>query len=91
MKSHYPNLARLIDVHHEKTAVDAPTDLAKEFAERRAVDGVFAAVVGLYGAIKATEIHCPRLVVGMLPALERAIETYAKLLETPVKDEVCDE
>lgn len=91
MKNNYPNLAKLVDVYHEKTTVDAPTGLAREFAERRAVDDVFASVIGLYGAIKATEIHCPRLVIGMLPEVERSIEAYSKVLEIPMKDEVCDE
>lgn len=87
MKTIYPNLVRLIEVHREKTDVDNFVDVTREFAERRAVDDVFAAVIGLYGAIRASEVQCPRLVIGMLPALETAIDAYAKLLET-VQDEV---
>lgn len=89
MKSNLPNLAALVSACHEKTVIDA-TNIRAEIVERKAVDEVFAAVLALYGSIKATELQCPRLVVALIPNLERAIEAYSRVIET-VNEEICED
>lgn len=89
MKSSFPNLTALVGACHEKTVLDA-TNIRAEIAERKSVDDVFAAVLTLYGAIKATELQCPRLVLAVIPHLEHAIDAYSKLIET-INEETCED
>lgn len=89
MKSSFPNLTALVGACHEKTVLDV-ANIRAEIVERKSVDEVFAAVLSLYGAIKATELQCPRLVVAVIPNLERAIEAYSKVIEI-VNEETCED
>lgn len=53
--------------------------IKNEMSRLAAADELVNAALSLYGAVKATEIKQPRLVVASLPALERAIERWASL------------
>lgn len=52
-----------------------------EIAKLEAAQNLANAALSMYGAIKATELKQPRLVLSSLPAVEAAIEAWSNAVE----------
>lgn len=52
-----------------------------EMAQLEAAQNLASAALALYGALRATELRQPRLVLNCLPALESAIEGWSRASE----------